>query len=471
MTRSPVRSTLLPLVLLPLVLTWLLAPLFGIHMSPIALADRPRTAPAAAVLAVIASDCTLYASPSGSATNSGTSPSNPLTLKAASSKAVPGSVVCLLAGTYNLTAPLYLSKGGTASAYIKYTSYDSANQAVIRWSGSAQDDMFQINNNAAYLEFNSLKFIGNDVATRGIYCSRGSHHIRIIRNTINRAGVTGIAAIGCDYVTVDGNMVHRSGYGKGWGSGISLHGMVWHNQAAGFHSFVVNNIISGSYDGSSNHSDGNGIIMDDGETAATPPVLIANNLVYMNGGRCIHIYLNHSKWVINNTCYANSLDGEIGGGTGSVGEYSTLDASKVYFINNVVKAWTKGYPFLQYNSSEIKYYRNTYYGGKGLRGISSTVANDPAQLREVAPQFVDPIKLDPTADGQYRNALHPNQVGNRFTLQADSPLINAGIDPRTVPGMTAEIKAGIEQYVLKDLQGTARPQGSGFDIGAYEYRP
>src|SRR2546430_12722425 len=44
-----------------------------------------------------------------------------------------------------------------------------------------------------------------------------------------------------------------------------------------------NNIITGEYDGSSNHTDGNGIILDLGSN--TPPALIINNVVYGNGDR------------------------------------------------------------------------------------------------------------------------------------------------------------------------------------------
>jgi hypothetical protein len=375
-------------------------------------------------------------------------------------------VVCLLGGTYNLASPIYLSKGGTAAAYVTYKSYDTANPALLVWASSANDPMLQVNNNAAYITVQGLKFNGKNISNAGIRCSPGSHHLRMLGNTINNAGSGGISSTGCDYLTIDGNRIHHTGYNTGWSSGISLNSHIWYDQAAGFHSFVVNNIVAGTYDNSYHHSDGNGIIMDRGE--ATPPVLIANNLVYMNGGRCIHIYRNQNKWVVNNTCYSSSLDGQLNSGAGSVPEYSALYATNVYFVNNVVKAWIKGYPFKQYQSTNIKYFRNVYTGGKGLSGVSSTSASDPQQLRQANPLFVNPIALDPTADGQYRNALHPDQIGTRFQLQSSSSLINAGIDPRTIPGLTTELKAGIEKYLMRDLNGTPRPQGSGFDIGAYE---
>src|SRR5438477_38229 len=50
------------------------------------------------------SDCTLFASPSGSSSNSGTSSSSPKSFSSAASASGPGSVVCLLGGTYTLSS-------------------------------------------------------------------------------------------------------------------------------------------------------------------------------------------------------------------------------------------------------------------------------------------------------------------------------------------------------------------------------
>src|SRR6266404_9092554 len=52
-----------------------------------------------------ATDCTLYASPSGSSGNSGKIPSSPLTLQVAVNQTQPGSVVCLMSGTYYVDTP------------------------------------------------------------------------------------------------------------------------------------------------------------------------------------------------------------------------------------------------------------------------------------------------------------------------------------------------------------------------------
>jgi hypothetical protein len=192
--------------------------------------------------------CTWYVAPSGQRSNSGKELASPLTLSEAAKRTQPGDIVCLLPGKYDLDAPVYISKGGTAEAYVTYTSYDPTEPALLNWTSSAVMDIVQVNNNAAYIRLQGLEFNANNVAGEGIKCSPGSHHIVVAGNTINNAGSAGIASVQCDYLTIDGNKIHHTGYGAGNSSGISLNRSVWFDQAAGFHSVVVNNIVAGSFD-------------------------------------------------------------------------------------------------------------------------------------------------------------------------------------------------------------------------------
>src|SRR5438128_1608960 len=71
------------------------------------------------------SDCTLFASPSGSSSNSGTSSSSPKSFSSAASASGPGSVVCLLAGTYTLSSSFSPPTTGSPSSSLTYKNYAS----------------------------------------------------------------------------------------------------------------------------------------------------------------------------------------------------------------------------------------------------------------------------------------------------------------------------------------------------------
>src|SRR5438552_1738432 len=67
-------------------------------------------------------NCTIYVSPSGG--GNGTTAGSPNTLASASSASVPGSVICIEAGTYNLASDFSPAHSGTAAGgYITYIAY------------------------------------------------------------------------------------------------------------------------------------------------------------------------------------------------------------------------------------------------------------------------------------------------------------------------------------------------------------
>jgi hypothetical protein len=416
-----------------------------------------------------ASDCTLFASPSGNDGNSGTSSSAPKTFNGAASASQPGSVVCLLAGTYNMGSTFYPPTSGTPSSWIVYKSYGNGAVNLVWTAGATGQPMFKFGNGsfpsgAAYLEFRGLNLDGQNNALDGFLC-KGGHHLRFMSNSINNTGGSGVGAVDCDYLTSDHNLINHNGYLYGWTSAISYNSAQWFDNYAGFHNIASNNIITGEYDGSSNHTDGNGIILDlsngsyNYSTANTPPALIVNNVVYGNGGRCIQANVVTNFYIINNTCYKNDLDTSLG----NVGSFTSQNSVNGYFINNITVSAASNNPSYDQESSNsnIKYFADMYYGASNNFSYS-----DPTQLINANPLF---LNAPGESIGGYTSSLAPSLLGTGLTLQASSPAYNRGIDPSTLSGLASSIVTDLKKYIYVDINGKARPQGGGVDLGAYQH--
>jgi hypothetical protein len=161
-------------------------------------------------------DCTLYASPSGSDSNSGSSPSAPKSFQGAANSTQPGSVVCLLGGTYDLSSTFDPPNSGSPSSWIVYKNYDSTPVNFV-WTGAADaEPMFKVGDGSfpsgpAYIQFQGLNLNGSGTAADGFFC-RGGHHARFIANSISDTGGSGIGSINCDYLTADHNLINHNGY-------------------------------------------------------------------------------------------------------------------------------------------------------------------------------------------------------------------------------------------------------------------
>jgi len=425
----------------------------------------------------LATDCTLYASPSGNDANSGIIPTAPKTLTGAAAATRPGAVVCLHGGTYSLASSFSPPNSGTPSSWIVYKNYGDGSVNFI-WTGAADaSPMFRLGSGGfpsgpAYLEFRGLNLDGHGNAGDAFFCG-GAHHLRFIGNTMSNTGGSGIGTRNCDYLTADHNIIHHNGYMPsatsvpqwyGWTSGISFNSNQWFDNYGGFHNVISNNIVVGEYDSSSHHTDGNGIILDlsngsyTASTANTPPALVINNVVYGNGGRCIHAFIVTNFWIVNNTCYKNNLDPTLG----NAGSFSTNNAHDGYFINNISVSWnSNNAAYVQEGTNtNLHYYADLYFGS-----AVSFASSFPSQFIQADPLFVGPPSL---TGGQYATALPPSSLGNGLNLLSLSPARGRGIDPSTLTNVPPAIILDLEKYVYTDINGKTRVRGS-FDLGAYQF--
>jgi hypothetical protein len=427
-----------------------------------------------------ASDCTLFASPSGNDSNSGSSPSAPKSFFGAANATQPGSVLCLLGGSYNLSSSFTPPRSGSPSAWIVYKNYDSSPVNFVYTGPANAASIFRITNGGsfpsggpAYLEFRGLNLNGQGNSGDAFWCG-GTHHLRFISNTLHDTGGSGVATRDCDYLTADHNLVYHNGYlpsstsvpqWYGWTSGISFNSNQWFDNYPGFHNIISNNIVVGEFDSSSNHTDGNGIILDlssgsyDPATANTPPALIINNVVYGNGGRCILGYVVTNFWFVNNTCYKNDLDTL----ENNFGSFQASNSHDGYIINNIAVAISSNHPSFEQSGpvSNLHYFQNLSFGSS-----PNFSPSDPSQFTQADPLFLSPPSL--SLNG-YSSALLPSLLGNGLTLLPISPAFAKGIDPSTLSGLPSAIVSDLKKHIYTDINGKTRPQGGAVDLGAYQH--
>jgi nitrous oxidase accessory protein NosD len=187
--------------------------------------------------------------------------------------------------------------------------------------------------------------------------------------------------------------------------------------------------------------------------------LIDRCTIHHNAGFGVHVYMQSCDDCANDNVVSNNMihDNATAGGSGAGIILSSGSGNLAY--NNLV--WGNKYGVtVAYGVSGAKVYNNTVYANDGY-GISidasSTGAvvqnnivyeNAWAEIHDEGSGTVQDHNLAGT-DPHFIDAL-----AHDFHLQPTSPAIDAGVTLSEVPD---------------DFDGVSRPQGAGYDIGAYEY--
>ncbi|MFN6561635.1 MAG: choice-of-anchor Q domain-containing protein [Nostoc sp. ChiSLP01] len=417
------------------------------------------------ISAIGAASTTYYVSGSGSDKNSGLTPSSAFrTPQRAANLTKPGDTVLLMNGVYKNSSPsgsvLVITRSGSSNGWITYKAYPGHSPKIQHdgWHG------IWIKDGASYIEVNGIEIEGNNRNINLSYAlsqkyntgnpkTSGScitidgrrngrpHHIRILNSKIHDCGGGGISGLEIDYVTVSNNEVYNNAWYAPFGcSGISFLGN-WNydGNKSSYRMLVTNNKVYRNrlyvpWINNGKKQDGNGIIFDrgrhDNAGAKLPPyqgrILIANNVVYENGGGGVHAFRTDNIDVIHNTSYMNSQTPEI-----PYGQISMNDTRNVRVLNNILYSQS-GKPINSASGKNINtifnynLYNNNGYGAPG-KGPNDIVAD---------PQFV-------------------NAGGKDFRVKSTSPAINSGIN---------------FDFLKTDFLGSARVKGSKPDRGAYEIR-
>ena len=443
--------------------------------------------------AVIGEPISYYVDPvNGSDSNTGKATDSAfLTLQKAANMTAPGDTVYLMDGTFTAgtgRVVLDITKSGALNqetgepAYITYMAYPGANPVIT----SAQGWNI-VNISASYIIVDGIEIAGNNqnltledgeagynytvetkdaglavdysdpritrVNTNGIAINGRNRigqglaplHDIIIRNCVVRdCPGGGIATMEVDAITIENNIVYNNAWYMMYaGSGISLlNSADYYTNTDTYRNIIRNNIVYNNetkvkWEEIRKYSDGNGIIIDYNKNtnnvaaAYTGKTLVENNITYNNGGSGIHSFNSRYVDIINNTAYNNNQSPHL--------TYPQLFANSSDYcnlFNNIVysrdlRPGETNYKMTNNGASEYVIYANNIYYGGGVPAVMgpNDVVTDPKFL-SLDPQSPDFLKLAP-----------------------DSPAVDRGTQT-LAPN--------------DDIIGVSRPQGAGYDIGAYE---
>jgi len=401
--------------------------------------------------------CTRYVAPTGSDENPGTLDGPWATPHKARDEATPGDTVCFRAGTYPLKQFVYFNRSaGRPDAPITYRSYPGETATFLYdvtiepdWTESAAFFVAR-----GYLRFEGLRFTSSPASRAALSDGKGAISVwapgvEIRGNEI--FGMTGqgvFGSEGADDLLVEGNHIHDI-------QPVNLevaapHGVYTYGQNQVIRNNLIHDLFffcikmagdaTGKVYRNTCHDAGEGITAQNGPALGLD-VDVFNNVIW-------NITFHHSS------APGSGLDIYNGGRVrayNNVIAYSNYGAfikdtpntpvlrNNIFFANNQhIRTW-RGELDTDYNLfwpdgdqqfySEARGFTGDLAGWQSLYGEGHSRAGDP--------RFA----------GLGRDALD-------YRLGAGSPAIDAGT-PQGAP--------------QEDFMGTLRPQGNGWDVGAYEF--
>jgi hypothetical protein len=409
--------------------------------------------------ASIAAATVYYVATTGSDSNPGTIDKPWLTIQHAVDIVIAGDTVYIRAGTYHeRVQALSGNGGGSNKGYIAYRNYPNET-VILDGTGIALshgEGLFYIRA-SNYIRVSGLRvensnstgiFVGNanNVIVENNYTYNsassgvgiwGSSYVTAIGNEISAANMSGseenISIDSSNNVEVAYNSVHNGGPSSSGGEGINIkngshdikvHNNIVHDQpklAFGVDAWTAHTYNLEIYNNIAYNAP-HGFIVSSEQGGALDHVKVYNNVAYnINGdGFSFPNWTGtkdgHMSYItfINNDSYNNS--------TGFLSR--TINIDNVVISNNIFSG-NRTQITLQ-SEANITIDHNLFYGNTSSHlGTNYIVGN--------------PMFVNAPAD---------------FHLQAGSPAIDAGTS-LNAPSF--------------DFDGVRRPQGSGYDIGAYEY--
>ncbi len=293
------------------------------------------------------------------------------------------------------------------------------------------------------------------------------NHVRILNNKSFGNGRAGIGINFCNHVRVEGNEAYENCKWTGFSQGITAYG------ATGSDIYFIRNISHDNYDGDDTAhcgTDGSGFLLD----TANPQggAYFINNVAYNNRGFGFGVFKSNNGYFINNTSFNNGWK-SIWVSECSVISTSDGTSNNLIFRNNIFAARTK-HPYvtsIRYSASHppenVLFDHNLYY------------AKDKDSTSEIVEMTITSALGDSTLRLNlqgFQRLYFPTDSGNvplgwgKKSIVASPLLIDWENGGFKVGSESPAIDNGSSEMAPPtDYFNTPRPQGNGYDIGAYEY--
>ena len=396
----------------------------------------------------LAGATTYYVATNGNDDNPGTLGQPWRTLQHAADTIGPGDTVEVRAGNY---VGGYFTTSGTAQAPIVLEAYPGESPAITSDNPNTPDGINL--EGASYMVVQG--FTVNDRTRTGIRAVT-CEHVTIRNNTMDHNGTWGILTGFCDDLLIENNVTSNS---------VDQHGIYVGN--SGDRPVIRGNLIFGN---NANGIHMNGDISQGGDGIITG-ALVEANVIYDNGvggGSGINCDGVQDSLIRNNLIYDEHASGislyQIDGGGPSTGNR---------VLNNTVLIASNGRWALniQDGAANTIARNNILWNDHSFRGSLDISADSLPGFTDDNNAVMDRFTTDggdtilTLAEWQQQTGLDthsfvatPDELfvdapGNNYQLSATSPAIDTGETRSDVP---------------TDILGISRPQGAGYDIGAYE---
>jgi hypothetical protein len=407
-----------------------------------------------AVLPAFAS--TYYVSPTGNDLADGSSATPWKTLQHAADNVGPGDAVMVRAGTYvGFVLGWDFPQNGTPTQPILFQAEPGA---IINSRNNKTADGINLEG-ASYIQIVGFTIQNNGSITRAGIRSVTNTNAVIRGNSVDGMGTWGIFTGFSENVLIEDNETSHS---------VSQHGIYVSNSAD-------NPIIRG------NHSWGNnscGIHMNgdvsQGGDGIISGALVERNIIHDNGrsgGSGINCDGVQGSVIQNNLLNNNHasgislyvIDGADGSKNNLVVNNTIIEAADARWAVNIQDGSTGNTVLNNILFNNHPWHGSISISANSLPGFSSDhnivegrFTTDDGNSVLTLSQWQSQTGQDGNSIIAGQASVFRNVVANDYHLSATSPAIDNGV-PVT--------------DVTTDIEGDPRPQGSGWDIGAYEYKP